>query len=592
MSALTHFEGISLKALHQLVIRNGMILDGSGAPPFEADVAVEDGQVVAIGGVAGKGEEEIDARGMHVTPGFVDIHTHYDGQAVWDERMLPSSGHGVTTALMGNCGVGFAPVKPTDRGHLIELMEGVEDIPGVALDLGLNWDWQSFPEYLGVLSRGNRDIDICAQLAHAPLRLYVMGERALRGETATADDISSMRKLTCEAMKAGALGFSTSRTINHRSANGDPIPSLRASPQELLGIALGMRDAGAGVLELISDWNAPDLQTEFAMLEELARESGRPLSFSLGQSHASPQAWRELMDHARAASARGVTMLGQVAPRPIGLLLGLQGSLNPFSDYPSYMAIAKLSLADRLSIMSSADFRARLLSESSLDEAVPIARRLRAFEYMFPLGDPPNYEPQRDSSVAHEASRRGCTAAALAYDLLLQDSGRNFLFVPIINYADFSLDVCREMMVDALTIPGLGDGGAHVSIISDASFPTFSLAYWGRDRTRGRIPLESIVRRQSYDCARFIGLHDRGLVRVGYKADLNVIDMDAIALERPFMVSDLPGGANRLLQKARGYRATVVSGFVTYQEGEPRKALPGQVVRGAKPSPAGATRPP
>jgi len=568
----------TLKARHDLVIRNGCILDGSGGTPFEGDVAVDDGVIVAVSDVAGAGAQEIDAKGLHVTPGFVDIHTHYDGQAMWDQRLMPSSWHGVTTAVMGNCGVGFAPVRPQDHRQLVELMEGVEDIPGAVLDEGLAWNWESFGDYMDVLGRMNRDMDLCAQLAHGPLRLYVMGERATRMEAATPEDIAAMRTITRDAMQAGAVGFSTSRTLNHRSSTGGPTLGLRASHEELLGIALGMRDAGTGVFELISDWD--DLHVEFGMLRDLAAKSGRPVSFSLGQRHATPNVWKELLACARAAAAEGLTIRGQAAPRPVGVLLGLQGSMNPFSDYPSYMAIAHKSLAERLAILADPVFRRQLLSEGPASGALPIANRLRNFEYLFPLGDPPDYEPPREASIAQVAMRQNREVKEVVYDYMLADGGRNFLFGPIANYAEFNLDVCRAMMEDENTLVGLGDGGAHVSIISDASFPTYLLAHWGRDRARGRLDLGWLVKRHTSDNAKFVGLFDRGFVRPGLKADLNVIDMDRIAVQRPYMAFDLPTGGNRLLQKAHGYRATVVSGVTTYVDGEPTGALPGRLVRG------------
>jgi N-acyl-D-aspartate/D-glutamate deacylase len=576
-----------LKPRHDLVIRNGCILDGSGGPPLEGDVAVNGGVIVAVGDVSGSGAQEIDAKGLHVTPGFVDIHTHYDGQAMWDQRLQPSSWHGITTAVMGNCGVGFAPVRAQDHRQLVELMEGVEDIPGAVLDQGLAWNWESFGQYMDVLEAVDHDMDVCAQLAHAPLRLYVMGERATRMEAATPQDIAQMRQLTTDAMKAGALGFSTSRTLNHRSSTGGPILCLRASHEELLGIALGMQDAGFGVFEMISDWD--DLQAEFSMVRDLTAKSGRPVSFSLGQRHATPNVWKELLACTKAATADGLTIRGQSPPRPVGVLLGLQGSLNPFSDCPSYRAIANKTLAQRLATMQEPAFRRQLLSEQPAADSAPIANRLRAFEYLFPLGDPPDYEPPREASIAHEALRQNRDVKEVVYDYLIADGGRNFLFGPIANYVEFNLDVCRAMMADENTLVGLGDGGAHVSIISDASFPTYLLAHWGRDRARGRFDLGWLVKRHTSDNAKFVGLHDRGFVRPGLKADLNVIDMDRIALERPYMAADLPGGGNRLLQKARGYRATIVSGATTYIDGEATGALPGKLVRGPRQAGASVT---
>jgi len=566
-----------------LVVRGGEVADGTGAPLRRADVGVVDGRIAAVGRGLASGREEIDAKGRLVTPGFVDIHTHYDGQSTWDERLTPSSWHGVTTAVMGNCGVGFAPVRPQDRDRLIELMEGVEDIPGTALHEGIAWGWDGFPEYLDMLAARRFDIDVCAQLPHGALRLYVMGERGARLEQATDDDIVDMRRLTAEAMRAGAIGFSSSRTLNHRTVRGDPTPSLRATEAELTGIALGMTDAGRGVMELISDFNAPDMETEFAMIRRLVAASGRPLSLSLAQSHRNPERWRRLLRLIGEAAASGLPMRAQVAPRPIGMLLGLQASANPFSSLPSYRAIAASPLAARLASMRDLGLRARLLAEAA--EPARNGRRLMDFERIFRLGSTPEYEPPREDSIAAIAAREGRPADDVAYDLLIAEDGRNFLFAPLSNYAHGNLDACGEMIADPNTIMGLGDGGAHVGLIADASFPTYLLMHWGRDRSRGRFDVSWLVKRQTRDTADAVGLHDRGTVAPGYKADLNVIDFDALALDLPFMAFDLPAGGKRLLQKARGYTATIVSGVTVYRDGEPTGALPGRLVRGPQTAP-------
>jgi N-acyl-D-aspartate/D-glutamate deacylase len=564
-----------------LLIRNATVADGSGAAVFEADVAINDGAIAEIGKLTGKtGKEEIDARGLLLTPGFVDIHTHYDGQAVWDSNLASSSWHGVTTVVMGNCGVGFAPVHKEDRQRLIELMEGVEDIPGSVLCEGLKWNWQSFGDYLAVLESRPRDMDVGAQLPHAALRLFVMGERAVGLEPATDADIATMRKLAAEAMRAGAIGFSTSRTLNHRASTGDHIFSLRASENELTGIAIGMRDAGSGVIEFISDWDTPDLETEFAMVRRVVEKSGRPLSFSLSQRHATPNVWRQLLDLLRQAVADGLPIKGQVAPRAIAVLMGLQGTRNPFSNFPSYSAIAHKSFAERLAIMREPSFRAKVLGESRVDSGDPIARRLESLDMIFPLGNPPNYKPTRADSLAGEAERTGRKSIEVAYDRLLENDGRNFLFAPVANYEAHSLEVCREMLLDENTLIGLGDGGAHVNFISDASNFTFLLSYWGRDRGADRLELPWLIKRQSLDNARAVGLNDRGLIAPGMKADLNVIDFDRLKVEQPIIVADLPAGGSRLLQKAAGYVATIVSGAVTYRNGEATGALPGRLVRG------------
>jgi N-acyl-D-aspartate/D-glutamate deacylase len=562
-----------------LVIRNGQIFDGTGRPAFAGDVAVAGGRIVAVGEVAGSGAEEEDAAGKMVTPGFVDIHTHYDGQAVWDDHMAPSSWHGVTTVVMGNCGVGFAPVKRPDRDRLIALMEGVEDIPGPALHEGLNWQWESFADYLAVLDARPRDVDICAQLPHGPVRVYVMGERATHLEAATEDDIAQMRAITAAAMRAGAFGFTTSRTISHKTLAGDPTPSLRATEAELTGIALGLRDAGHGMLEVVSDWNTPDPATEFNMLRRVVEASGAPLVFSLSQRHDRTEDWRELMALSSQAAQDGLSMRPVVPPRPIGILLGLQGSQNPFSATPSYRSIAHLPVAEQARIMRDPAFRARVLSEDRFaGSSFALLTRL-SFERMFPFGDPPDYTPARENSIAARAAREGRTAEEVAYDALLGNNGNDFIFAALTNYAGFTLDPVHEMLSDRNALVGLGDGGAHVGFISDASFPTYLLTYWGRDRASGRFDLADLIRRQTSDTASAVGLRDRGVIAPGMKADLNVIDFDRLALARPYMVHDLPAGGRRLLQAAAGYDMTVVSGVPTFRDGHPTGKLPGRLVR-------------
>ncbi|MBV8978886.1 MAG: amidohydrolase family protein [Alphaproteobacteria bacterium] len=565
-----------------LVIRGGMLADGSGEELRDADIAVKDGRIAAVGTVAEKGREEIDARGLLVTPGFVDIHTHYDGQATWDERMQPSSWHGVSTVVMGNCGVGFAPVRRKDHDLLIELMEGVEDIPGAALHEGLDWQWESFGDYLDALGKRSYDIDVCAQLAHGPLRVYVMGERGASLEAATEDDIAQMRALTREAMRAGAIGFTTSRTLNHRTAKGDPTPGLRASQAELLGIALGMKDAGSGVIELISDFDTPDPLTEFAMVRSLVEESGRPLSLSLAQAGKSADGWKGLLHLISQAAREGLPIRAQVAPRPIGLLLGLQGTINPFIAHEAFAEIRHKPLADKVAAMRDPSFRARIMAENDARQSHPLARRVMAFEQIYPLGNPPNYEPPRETAVAEQARRLGRDPAEIAYDMLLEDEGRAFLFSPFANYTSYNLDCCGEMIAHPDTVMGLGDGGAHVGIICDGSYPTTLLSYWGRDRSHGRFPLEYLVKRQTSDTARAVGLTDRGVVAPGMKADLNVIDFDRLRVQAPRMAFDLPAGGKRLLQGADGYVATIVSGEVVYRDGQATGALPGKLVRGAQ----------
>jgi N-acyl-D-aspartate/D-glutamate deacylase len=567
-------------AAFDLVVRGGTVADGTGTGVRDADVAVKDGKIAEVGTVSGAGAEEIDAKGLLVTPGFVDIHTHYDGQAIWDSRLQPSSWHGVTTAVMGNCGVGFAPVRQQDRQRLIELMEGVEDIPGAALHEGLNWSWESFGQYLDALESRPRDMDLGAQLPHGALRVFVMGERAARLEEATPEEVAEMRALTTDAMRAGAIGFTTSRTLNHRTVKGDPTPSLRASEAELLGIAMGMKDAGSGVIEFISDFNTPNPESEFEMLQRLLAASGRPFSVSLAQAHSRPEGWRRLLGLVDGLVAAGHRARAQVAPRPIGVLQGLQASRTPFSMCPSYKAITDKSVAEKLSIMRDPAFRAKLMQEADAPLRSDMAARLTDFDRMFPLGDPPDYEPPQESSIGAQARREGRPPRELVYDFLIANEGRGFLFAPFANFASFNLDCCSEMMQSPHTLIGLGDGGAHVGLISDGSYPTYLLSHWGRDRASGRLDVSWLVKRHTLDNAQAVGMNDRGRIAPGYKADLNVIDFDKLRVEAPVMKWDLPAGGKRLLQRAQGYRATIVSGAVTYRDGEATGALPGKLVRG------------
>jgi N-acyl-D-aspartate/D-glutamate deacylase len=564
---------------HDLVIRGGLVVDGLGGAPAPGDVAVDGGTIVAVGAVTGRGTEEIDAGGQLVTPGFVDIHTHYDGQVTWDSSLAPSSWHGVTTVVMGNCGVGFAPVRPDAHGRLIELMEGVEDIPGAVLDEGIDWSWETFGEYLNAVERRPHEIDVGAQLPHGALRHYVMGERAARLEEATEEDAAAMRRIATDAMRDGALGFSTSRTLNHRTSTGDPTPSLRATAHELEMIVAGVADAGHGVVELISDFS-PDLEGEFELIRQLVVTSGRPLSVSLAQNNHNPEAWRIILGKIEEAAAAGLPIRAQVAPRPVGLLLGLQSSFHPFSGHPAYRSIAHEPLAEQVRVLRDPAFRARLL-----DETPPRGRRLIDYTRMFPLGEVPDYEPPSEVSLESIAAARGMDATELALDLLLEDEGRNFLFAPFSNYADFNLDACGEMMAHPDTLFGLGDGGAHVGIISDASFPTYALTHWGRDRSHGLFEVGWIVEQLTSRTARAVGLCDRGVLAPGWRADLNVIDFERLRCERPAMAYDLPAGGKRLLQRATGYSATIVRGQVISCDGESTGALPGTLVRGPQPSP-------
>jgi N-acyl-D-aspartate/D-glutamate deacylase len=562
-------------ASYDLIIRGGTVVDGTGAPSRTADVAIAGGHIVEVGEVdaAAAGARVVDADGALVMPGFVDIHTHYDGLATWDSRLLPSAWHGVTTVVMGNCGVGFAPCRPQDRQRLIELMEGVEDIPGTALHEGLPWSWESFDEYLDHLGARRYDIDLAAQVPHGAVRLFVMGERGAAREAATADEIKEMGRIVRDAVAAGALGFTTSRTMNHRTSRGEPTPTLTAAEAELVGIATGMASAG-GVLEVVSDFR--DVGVEFATMRHMVESSGRPLTISVAaEDHRAY--WGALRDHIVAAAADGLPIKGQVAARAIGLLLGLQATLNPFGGLPAYREIAAWPLGERVRAMKDPAFRAGLLAELAEHGGGLIGR----FDRMFQLGDPPDYEPSPSTSVAARAGREGREPADLAYDLLLADDGREFLYFPLFNWIDGSLDAVGQMLRDEHLLPGLADGGAHVGTICDASFPTTLLTHWARDRHDG-LPVEWVIRRQCRDTALAVGLHDRGVLAPGYKADVVVVDFPRLRLRPPVMAFDLPAGGKRLLQQADGYLHTFVSGTETYTNGEPTGALPGRLVRGVQ----------
>ena len=569
-----------------LVVRGGTVVDGTGGIAFEADVGVKDGRIAAVGRISGSGAQEIDARGQIVTPGFVDIHTHYDGQATWDGRMQPSSWHGVTTVVMGNCGVGFAPCRPQDHDRLIQLMEGVEDIPFPVLTEGLPWNWESYPEYLDALARRQFDVDIGSQLPHAALRVFVMGERGVNREPATETDIHAMAALAKRAMEAGAIGFGTSRTLNHRSSDGSPIATLTAGEDELTGIAMGMAAAGRGVLQVVSDFNDP--AEEFAMLRRIVEKSGRPLSFSLLQSPRDPEQWRFMLEQMTEAKAAGLQIRAQVATRPVGVLFGLELTINPFSSHPSYREIKALPLAERVAALRDPVFRARLLAEEAENAKAPGLSPARAWDRIYPMGgDNPDYEPTPDHSIAAIAAGRGLDPYAVALDHMLTGEGRGMLYLPLLNYAQNTLDPAYQMLQHDCVVPGLSDGGAHVGMICDGSFPTSNLIHWTRDRTRGpKLSLEHMIKGQCRDTAETVGLFDRGLIQPGYRADLNVIDYDNLTLEAPSVAYDLPTGGRRLIQRARGYTATIVAGQVTYRDGTPTDALPGRLLRGGQSAPA------
>ncbi|HEX2382897.1 MAG TPA: amidohydrolase family protein [Acidimicrobiales bacterium] len=562
-----------------LIIRGGTLIDGTGASRRSGDVGVADGRVVAVGRVDEQAERTVDADGALVTPGFVDIHTHYDGQATWDPRLQPSSGHGVTTIVMGNCGVGFAPVRPTDHAQLIELMEGVEDIPGAALHEGLPWDWGSIGEYLDALDRRPHDIDFATQVCHGPVRLFVMGQRGADREPATAEEIAEMGRIAAEGVRAGALGFTTSRTLNHRTSRGEPTPTLTAARAELVGIARALGEAGAGVLQVVSDF--PDFDDEMGTLLEMMRASGRPLSVSLSQS-APGHGYRRVLDTLTAANGEGLHMRAQVAARGIGVLLGLQASINPLQGSETFRSLDAGSLPRLVARLSEPSVRAAIIDEL----AGGGGRMLAILDRVFELGDPPDYEPDPSSSIGARAAAAGISPAELLYDLLLRDGGETLLYWPILNYFDGNLDPAAEMLSHPHAVPGLSDGGAHVGTICDASFPTTLLAFWGRDRKQGKtFDPEWIVQRQCRATAEAVGLLDRGIVAPGYKADLNVIDFDNLGMHRPRLVFDLPAGGKRLLQPSTGYLHTFVSGVEVCTGGESTGATPGRLVRGAKADP-------
>jgi N-acyl-D-aspartate/D-glutamate deacylase len=566
----------------ELIVRNGLVVDGTGAEPIIADVAVSGGRIAQVGAVSARGREEIDARGLLVTPGFVDIHTHYDGQATWENRLVPSSAHGVTTVVMGNCGVGFAPCRPDQHEMLIRLMEGVEDIPHPVLVDGLPWTWETYPEYLDFLAGRRYDMDICGYVPHAPVRVYVMGQRGVDREPATAADLSQMARIVREAVQAGAIGFSTSRTFFHRSSDGKSTPSFEAAEDELMALAEALKAAGKGVMQLITDFDEPE-QT-FAMLRRLVQRSGRPLSVSLLEGAYGPMTlrWNDVLDWAAEATDAGLPIKAQVLSRAIGVMLGHELTLNTFYTCESYVGIGSLPFDERIRELRRPALRARILAESAdPDPTIVLGRLAREFDHMFLLGDPPDYEQPFEQSIAARAQRQGVTPEEFVYDAMLEHDGRNNLYVTLCNYEHGSLDSSRGMMCHAGAVLGLGDGGAHCGTICDGSYPTFMLTHWVRDRTRGeRLPLPLVVKWLSRDTALAVGLGDRGVVAPGYKADLNIVDFDRLRLHAPVVVHDLPGGGRRLVQHADGYAATIVSGVVVNRGGAPTGLLPGRLVRG------------
>lgn len=572
--------------MFDLVIRGGEVVDGTGAPKRKADVAIQDGKIVRVGFVPEKGAREIDATGLLVTPGWVDIHTHYDGQVTWDSYLSPSCWHGVTTVVMGNCGVGFAPARPDRHEWLISVMEAVEDIPGAALAEGIKWDWETFPEYLDSLEKKPRVLDVAAQAPHSAIRAYVMDQRGAANDVATPEEIAEMARITREAVEAGALGFSTSRTALHRTRDGEVIPGTFAGADEMIAIGRALGEAGHGVFELASDMTIPE--DEFAWMRTFAKETGLPVAYSLLQSPVQPDKWRDMLALTAEARAEGADITAAIACRPTGLVLGWQSTVHPFMRKTAYRAIAHLPFAERLERLKDPAVREAIISEPEGPAERLGAAFFHGFDKMFRLERDGrlDYEPRPEDSIAAEAARTGRTPEAVIYDMLMENDGQGYIYLPLLNYARFDFEHIVEMIKDPGTVLSLSDGGAHCGVICDASFPTYMLTYWVRDRVRGeRFPLEQIVAKQTRDTARLYGLNDRGVLAPGMKADVNIIDFDKLSIRAPEMVFDLPAQGRRLIQKAEGYRATIVSGVVTFEHGEATGELPGKLIRGPQSAP-------
>jgi len=569
---------------YDLVIRNGTVVDGTGSPRFTGDVAVKDGLIAAVGEVQGSGAEEIDASGKVVAPGWVDIHTHYDGQATWDAEMAPSSWHGVTTVVMGNCGVGFAPAAPDRRQWLIGLMEGVEDIPGTALAEGMKWEWESFPEYLDALERMPRAIDVGTHVPHGAVRAYVLGDRERPGAIPTPEDIEKMSAIVEDGVRAGALGFSTSRTVLHRSVDGEVVPGTTATAEELVAIGRAMGRVGHGVFEMASDmmreWD------EFGWMGQLSRETGLPVTFAALQSIAKELPLEEQIEKMRAENDNGANIVAQIALRGNGIVMAWRGTVHPFRLRPSWQAIAELPWEQQKARLLDPAFKAQLLSEPNDFSQVPVdvvglvSVVCCGWTMQYEMDEDFDYEPQAQASVQARAEAAGVAPEEYAYDMLCRDDGKGFIYLPILNYADGNLDFLEALQAADDTVNSLSDGGAHCGTICDAASPTFMLQHWVRDRKRGRIALESAVKRQCRDTARLYGLDDRGVIAPGYLADLNVIDLERVKLGKPWLAFDLPAQGKRLLQRAEGYEATIKNGVVTFRNGQWTGETPGGLIRG------------
>jgi N-acyl-D-aspartate/D-glutamate deacylase len=569
--------------MHDLLIKGGTVVDGTGEPARTADVAITDGVVTEVGRINELAHEKVDADGALVTPGFVDVHTHFDGQVTWDPLLTPTCWHGVTTVVMGNCGVGFAPVQTDRHDWLIGLMEGVEDIPGAALSTGIQWEWETFPQYLDAVDRRPLLFDVGTQVPHGAVRAYVMGERGAKNEPATAADIDDMAQLVKEGIRAGALGFSTSRTIAHMAIDGEPVPGTFAAHDELFGIGRVLGELDAGVFELApagalgEDLAAPEREMEW--MRELSATIGRPVTFALTQNDHDPDSWSRMLELCAQAAADGAPVTPQVAGRPVTLLLGLQ-TFHPFAYCPSFAPIGGAPLSEKVAAMRDPELRRRLLSE--VDAAIEPMKQFLDPERAFPFGDSPDYEPARERSVAGLARAQGRAAMEVFYDVLLESDGHQFVMRPLLNYTAFSLDAVREMLASPNTAWGLGDGGAHCGTTCDASTPTFMLTHWTRDRDHDRLPLEFVVNKMTAQTARLYGLGDRGALTPGLIGDVNVIDYDGLRLPLPELVHDLPAEARRFVQRSRGYVATVKRGTVILRDGEDQGARPGELLRGAR----------
>ncbi|HHL42554.1 MAG TPA: D-aminoacylase [Hellea balneolensis] len=585
--------------MYDLKIINGIVIDGTGAPGFKADIAIKDGKIVAIGQCDGEAQETIDAQGAIVTPGFIDLHTHYDGQISWDEELKPSVNHGVTTIVTGNCGVGFAPCRQNDHDKLVRLMEGVEDIPGTALHEGITWNWESFPDYMDALDAMPHTLDFALMLPHDPLRVYVMGDRAICEEQATPKDIETMKAITHEALAAGAVGFSTGRSDFHRSMDGDWTPASEAAPGELAGIASAFNDFDYGVLHAVNDFNqerpGDQFDEEFDILETFFRAApGHKASMTLMQRDMVPDHWKRIIKRAEDLQKDGVDLRLQCAPRGIGVFLGLQSTFHPLMAFPSYIEIADKPLSERVELLRDPALKTKMLAETPVklagpgssippmtDSMIAMTEMLSAkmFRLIPDAGGKLEYEQGYESSAHALAQKKGESVWSVLYDWLLEDDGKAMIYFPAYNYTDMNYNAVHTMMTHDLALPGLSDGGAHVGFICDASFPTYLLSYWTRDRKDKQIPLERAVQMLTADCADYLGLQDRGRLQIGKKADINIIDYENLNLHTPTMVYDLPAGSGRLLQPVSGYKATIVSGQPVVLDGEVTKARPGRLVR-------------